>query len=228
MILQSNLLLRRRCRCLSLLLCFFPFGFRYSLLLEESTDSTSGHGNATDYGTADLNDKTPLKRSKKSRDRCLKSWADVQSVTLVVALCVNSVIEGVALGISLDASHLAIRFIGVMSHKVLVAFVTGLQCAQGTLGRCRATVLILTYCLMTPSGLAVGTVLTEARGLEGELARSYAIFILEGLSSGSFLYITFFEILGRARETRNSSPIVQLCATFAGFAPMAGLISLIN
>lgn len=77
---------------------------------------------------------------------------------------------------------------------------------------------ITVFALMSPLGIGVGISVMEARLAFGALIQA----VLEGLAAGTFLYITFLEILPHELN----SPERQLIKVFfilVGFSVMAGL-----
>lgn len=76
-------------------------------------------------------------------------------------------------------------------------------------------VYIFVYAIVSPLGIAVGIWLSNAGDSEGIAVASV---ILQGLASGTLLYVIFFEILAKHR-----SGIVQYLSVLFGFFLMFGL-----
>uniref|UniRef100_A0A915M8P0 Uncharacterized protein n=1 Tax=Meloidogyne javanica TaxID=6303 RepID=A0A915M8P0_MELJA len=74
--------------------------------------------------------------------------------------------------------------------------------------------LILAYALMTPIGSIIGDFITN---LEiNELPKEGIIIGLESLAAGTFIYVTFLEVLAQERANDHSN-LLQLAAIFIGF-----------
>ena len=73
------------------------------------------------------------------------------------------------------------------------------------------------------SGVAIGTLITETGGKSNGL--DIANGVLQAISSGTFIYVTFFEILQREISHDNSS-IDKLLSVLLGFGVVAGLAAI--
>ena len=61
-----------------------------------------------------------------------------------------------------------------------------------------------------------------------ELTKHEVEVILDAASSGTFLYIAFFEMLAPEKGKQHNSSFMSLIATFVGFAAIAGLMVVSN
>ena len=71
---------------------------------------------------------------------------------------------------------------------------------------------------MSPLGTAIGTAMTES-GSGESTAVSVASVIFQGLSTGVFLYVTFFESLGREVGFQHS--LVKVALVVLGYGVTA-------
>lgn len=142
-------------------------------------------------------------------------WA-LRSFVLLFSLSLHSAFEGVATGL-LEGGG---AFLGLAVHRGLVAFSLTFRLAWGRLRRTAVAGCLLVFAAAAPLGVAVGMVLAEVGAPpQHRLARS----TLEGLATGTFVYVTFVEILPRdLRSTANR--IAKMAATLLGFAVVAAVL----
>ncbi|XP_005087090.1 zinc transporter ZIP2 [Mesocricetus auratus] len=141
----------------------------------------------------------------------------LRTLILLLSLSFHSVFEGLAVGLQTTVAAAIQLCVAVLSHKGLVAFSVGLRLLKAGTGSRWATLCVLSLALMSPVGLAVGlTVAGGASGPEQGLAQA----VLEGISAGTFLYVTFLEILPRELACPEA-PLAKYGCVAAGFAFMA-------
>ncbi|XP_027698869.1 zinc transporter ZIP2 isoform X1 [Vombatus ursinus] len=140
-----------------------------------------------------------------------------RALVLLLSLSFHSVFEGLAVGLQSSVPAVLQLCLAVLAHKGLVVFGVGLRLVQTGTGRRWALISILALALMSPLGLALGMVVA---GGNSEGGRALAQAVLEGVAAGTFLYVTFFEILPRELATPES-PLAKWGCVAAGFAFMA-------
>lgn len=139
--------------------------------------------------------------------------------SLVLALSAHSVFEGLALGLQEDGAKLGGLFLGVAVHETLAAVALGVSVAKASLGMRVATKLGVTVSLMIPLGAVVGMGIESAQTLAGGVVS----VVLQGLAAGTFLFITFFEILSRELEGKQDR-LLKVLFLILGYAVLAVLI----
>uniref|UniRef100_A0A915BS89 Uncharacterized protein n=1 Tax=Parascaris univalens TaxID=6257 RepID=A0A915BS89_PARUN len=145
----------------------------------------------------------------------------VRSITFVLAISFHSVIEGLAFGVQHDAAELSALFISLMVHKVIVAFSVGLQLGRThahSLGWVCGSVLLLA--LMSPLGGLIGMFVQNAQ-IDTKV-KDFIILILQGLAVGTFIYVTFFEVLLHERDNEHPN-LLKLAFMIIGFALIGSL-----
>lgn len=81
-----------------------------------------------------------------------------------------------------------------MVHKVIVAFSVGLQLARTHAHALRwVGFSILLFAAMSPLGAVIGMFVQNAH-IDSEV-KDYLILIFQGLAVGTFIYVTFFEVM---------------------------------
>ncbi|XP_067388301.1 zinc transporter ZIP2 [Emydura macquarii macquarii] len=139
-----------------------------------------------------------------------------RALVLFVSLSLHSVFEGLAVGVQQGEAGALQLCLAVLAHKGVIAFSLGLQLVQGgTPPRWRLLYLGL-FALMSPAGMAMGIGLSLSGGAAGGLAMA----LLEGVAAGTFLYITFLEILPQELSSPEP-PLAKFSFVALGFALMA-------
>ncbi|XP_065812468.1 zinc transporter ZIP3 [Labrus bergylta] len=139
--------------------------------------------------------------------------------SLVLALSAHSVFEGLALGLQEDGAKLSSLFLGVAVHETLAAVALGVSVAKASLGMKDAAKLGVTVSLMIPLGIVVGMGIESAQTLAG----SVVSVVLQGLAAGTFLFVTFFEILSRELEGKQDR-LLKVLFLILGYAVLAALV----
>ncbi|NXO46388.1 S39A3 protein, partial [Locustella ochotensis] len=138
---------------------------------------------------------------------------------LVFALCTHSIFEGLALGLQEEGGRVAGLFLGVAVHETLVAVALGISMAKAALPLREAAKLAAAVCLMIPLGVGVGMGIQSSRSAAGGVAS----LLLQGVAAGTFLFVTFFEILAKELEEKSQRLLKVLCLVL-GYAALAGLV----
>ncbi|ELK33214.1 PREDICTED: zinc transporter ZIP2 [Myotis davidii] len=140
-----------------------------------------------------------------------------RALILLLSLSFHSVFEGLAVGLQTTVATTVQLCLAVLAHKGPVVFSVGLRLVQiGTAPRW-AMLCILSFALMSPLGIALG--LAVPRG-DSEGGHGLAQAVLEGFAAGTFLYVTFLEILPRELAAPEAPLLKWACVT-VGFAFMA-------
>ncbi|KAM7150814.1 zinc transporter ZIP2 [Macrochelys suwanniensis] len=139
-----------------------------------------------------------------------------RALVLFITLSLHSLFEGLAVGVQQGEAGALQLCLAVLAHKGVIAFSLGLQLVQsGTQPRWRLLYLGI-FALMSPSGMAVGIGLSLSGGAAGGLTMA----LLEGVAAGTFLYITFLEILPHELSSREP-PLAKFSFIALGFTVMA-------
>ncbi|KAL7993069.1 zinc transporter ZIP3 [Crotalus tigris] len=139
--------------------------------------------------------------------------------SLVFALSAHSVFEGLALGLQEEGDRVLSLFLGVAIHETLVAVALGVNMAKAGLRIKEASKLAAAVSLMIPLGIGIGMGIESAQNV----ASSVASVILQGMAGGTFLFVTFFEILAKELEDK-SDRLLKVLFLVLGYAVLAGLV----
>uniref|UniRef100_A0A2K6T1W6 Solute carrier family 39 member 1 n=1 Tax=Saimiri boliviensis boliviensis TaxID=39432 RepID=A0A2K6T1W6_SAIBB len=107
----------------------------------------------------------------------------------------------------------------LLLHKGILAVSLSLRLLQGHLGAQVVAGCGILFSCMTPLGIGLGAALTEWAGSQHQLAQS----VLEGMAAGTFLCITFLEILPQELASCEQR-ILKVILLLAGFALLTGLL----
>ncbi|NXL67270.1 S39A3 protein, partial [Chordeiles acutipennis] len=140
-------------------------------------------------------------------------------IGLVFALCTHSIFEGLALGLQEEGSKVMSLFLGVAIHETLVAVALGISMAKSSLALKDAVKMAVTVSLMIPLGISIGMGIESTQNA----ASNIASLLLQGIAGGTFLFITFFEILAKELEDKNDR-LLKVLFLVLGYTALAGLV----
>jgi zinc transporter 1/2/3 len=133
----------------------------------------------------------------------------------VLALSFHEVFEGLAIGLEERVDNMWYLFIAVATHKLVIAFCIGLELAWSKTRRPVLVMYVATFAVVTPVGIVIGMVLVQC-GTGGTVDGSpgRVAVILQGLAAGTLLYVVFFEVLARHKQ----SGFLHLLSIMFGFS----------
>lgn len=138
---------------------------------------------------------------------------------LAFALCTHSIFEGLALGLQEEGGKVLSLFLGVAIHETLVAVALGISMAKASLPMKDAAKMAVTVSLMIPLGISIGMGIESTQSA----ASNVASLLLQGVAGGTFLFITFFEILAKELEDKHDR-LLKVLFLALGYAVLAGLV----
>lgn len=141
--------------------------------------------------------------------------AALRGLLIVLALSIHELFEGLAVGLESSTSHVWYMLGAVSAHKLVIAFCIGVELIATRTKTVLMIVYITTFAIVSPLGIGIGLLLV---GGEGATAAGISSVVLQGLASGTLLYVIFFEIWKGDR-----SGILQFIASIVGFFIMFGL-----
>lgn len=144
----------------------------------------------------------------------------LRSVLLLIALSFHSLFEGLAIGLQQELGQLISLFIAVIVHKAIMAFSLGLTIAQAHITVKQYILANLIFSVSSPIGMGIGILLAD---LQQSLGRDIANGVLQGMAGGTFLYITFFEVLPHELN-QPKNRMVKLLFVLLGYSSICGLL----
>ena len=142
----------------------------------------------------------------------------LRCMLLMIALSFHSLFEGIALGLQNDLHKTVSLFIGIIMHEILVSFAMGLSLAKQNLQLSTFAKMCVFYSATIPVGMAIGMAFHGINSLSMQLTSA----IIQGIAAGTFVYVTFLEILP-AEINSAKNRLLKVGFIFLGFAFMAGL-----
>ncbi|XP_067824541.1 zinc transporter ZIP3-like [Heptranchias perlo] len=181
----------------------------------ESPFISPGRGEGNLYGRSSRSHSHSLNMAEVSRSSPLRL------LSLVFALSAHSVFEGLALGLQEKGAKVINLFIGVAVHEMLAAVALGVSMAKGALPMKDALKLALMVSAMIPAGIGIGMGIQSADSLGSHIAS----VLLQGFAAGTFLFVTFFEILVKEFEDKHDR-LLKVLSLILGYGLLAGLVFL--
>ncbi|ELT91733.1 hypothetical protein CAPTEDRAFT_119498 [Capitella teleta] len=152
-----------------------------------------------------------------SADSC---WT--RALLLLLALSLHHIFEGIGVGLQDSQNKVWSLCIAIISHEVVIAFSFGLQLVKVYDSKFKIVISAIVCNGMTPIGIVIGTVLIETTG-HGTPPIQIANGILQALSTGVFIYVTFFEIL-QSELSSGGNEMMKLLSMFVGVVALALLV----
>merc|ERR1719370_1016159 len=134
--------------------------------------------------------------------------SSLRALLLLVALSLHSLFEGLALGLLESNSKIISIFSALMIHKLVMGFSLGLNLVQSKLSVCSIVGSIALFSLTSPIGAAIGIGLAEL--YQTPLAQ-LVCGSLQAIACGTFLYVTFFEVLPHEMNSGGNRLAKVLC-----------------
>lgn len=139
----------------------------------------------------------------------------LRGLLIVLALSVHELFEGLSVGLEASAGNVWYMFGAVSAHKLVIAFCIGFELVTTGMKTLLIVVYVFTFAVVSPLGIGIGMAISN---MEQDAANLVSVF-LQGLASGTLLYVVFFEILQNERK----SGLTQFLAVFVGFLCMLGI-----
>ncbi|XP_074521714.1 zinc transporter ZIP1 [Halichoeres trimaculatus] len=141
-----------------------------------------------------------------------------RSFILFLSLSVHSIFEGLAIGLQSTDSKVLELCVAILIHKSIIVFSLSVKLVQSAVSPLWVAAYIGVFAMMSPIGIAIGISVMEAGLAAGALIQA----ILEGLAAGTFVYITFMEILPHELNSPGRQ-LIKVLFVLMGFSVMATL-----
>ncbi|XP_018425909.1 PREDICTED: zinc transporter ZIP3 [Nanorana parkeri] len=151
--------------------------------------------------------------------RELSKSGPLRLFSLVFALSAHSVFEGLALGLQEQGDKVLNLFIGVIIHETLIAVAMGVNMAKAKTPMRDAVKMAVLVSIMIPIGISIGMAIESAQNM----ASSITSALLQGIAGGTFLFVTFFEILVKELEDKYDR-LLKVLFLVLGYAVLAVLV----
>ncbi|KAJ8412975.1 hypothetical protein AAFF_G00105570 [Aldrovandia affinis] len=147
-----------------------------------------------------------------------QAHSSFRSFMLFLSLSLHSVFEGLAIGLQTTESKVLQVCIAILVHKSIIVFSLSVKLVQSAVKPLWVAAYVGVFAMMTPLGITVGISVIEAQLQSGALIQA----VLEGLAAGTFIYITFLEILPHELNSHDRQ-LLKVLFILLGFSIMAAL-----
>ncbi|XP_072040684.1 zinc transporter ZIP1-like [Amphiura filiformis] len=152
-----------------------------------------------------------------------------RATMLLISLSLHSIFEGLALGLQLEKNGLTDIFIAISLHKGIEAFTIAVGFAQISATLTLKYISTIFFAFMSPIGIAIGIPIalsSENDTGDGSSATGTLVNgVLQGLATGTFMFVTFIEILPHELNSRKD-PLIKFFFIILGFSAITLLNAL--
>ncbi|XP_033111156.1 zinc transporter ZIP1-like [Anneissia japonica] len=142
----------------------------------------------------------------------------IRACVLLLSLSVHSIFEGLSLGLQASKEGVLELFIAISIHKGIEALGVAVSVAQSRTRTAIKVICMVFFSLMSPIGIIIGMKITSS----GTSSQGMVTGVLQGLATGTFLYITFLELLPRELKSKTYR-LPKIMAVLLGFLCIAGI-----
>jgi len=180
-----------------------------------STSNGSSQHNAGRHQDAEEEEKESEKTASQIK-------AAIRTVFVVFALSFHSMIEGLALSLEEQAAGVWLNTGATALHKFVISFSVGVELISNKLSLFMYSISIVVFSLAPAVGSTVGILLTELSfdsSIESKI--DLPLQILQGIATGTIVYVVFFEIIPKAKSVGGTGKqhILAMILGFAIFLP---------
>ncbi|XP_008588287.1 PREDICTED: zinc transporter ZIP3 [Galeopterus variegatus] len=187
----------------------------------ETFNASSDAGSDSEYESPFMGATRGHSHGPGLRVQGLSRPGPLRLLSLAFALSAHSIFEGLALGLQEEGAKVVSLFVGVAIHETLVSVALGISMVRSGVTLRDAAKLAVTVSAMIPLGIGIGLGIESAEGLPS----SVASVLLQGLAGGTFLLVTFLEILAKELEEKGDR-LLKVLFLVLGYAVLAGMVFL--
>lgn len=147
-----------------------------------------------------------------------QAHSSFRSFILFFSLSLHSVFEGLAIGLQTTDTKVLEICIAILVHKSIIVFSLAVKLVQSAVKPIWVAIYVTVFAVMSPLGIAIGILVIEAELKAGAFIQA----VLEGMAAGTFIYITFLEILPHELNSPER-PLLKVLFLLFGFSVMAAL-----
>ncbi|XP_072420922.1 zinc transporter ZIP1-like [Chiloscyllium punctatum] len=141
-----------------------------------------------------------------------------RSFVLFLSLSLHSIFEGLPIGLQQSESKVFQIFAAILIHKSLIVFSLSLKLVQSNMPQGRVVLYVIIFAVMSPLGIVIGIIITQMKSTYSDMAQS----LLEGITTGTFIYVTFLEILPHELNSTDKQ-LLKLLGIIFGFSTITML-----
>ncbi|XP_053318579.1 zinc transporter ZIP1-like [Spea bombifrons] len=161
---------------------------------------------------------TDVEHSRQHLHVDFNAHSSFRSFVLLLSLSLHSIFEGIAIGLeNLQSAVLQIAT-AILIHKSIIAVSLSLLLLQSKVPTRWFVLSMVMFSLMSPIGIGIGIGVSQTQSDGSRMVQC----VLEGLAAGTFVYITFLEILPHELNS-NKWRLPKVVFILIGFSAMAAL-----
>ena len=153
--------------------------------------------------------------SEASVEKPSHNHSGIRSLMLVATLSTHSLLEGIAIGLQNALGSVLAIFIAVLFHKSLMGFSMGSNLVHSKQSTKKQIVAACIFALASPIGIAIGLIIHTQQEEQSDVTKLVNA-ILQAIATGTFLYVTFFEVLVKEFEAHGNR-LAKVLSLFAGY-----------
>lgn len=153
-------------------------------------------------------------------ERLSNNSHDHTSFLIAVIIIIHALIEGAALGVNTTLATASIIFVAIFAHKSSESFALAVILNRSQLLMRHIILLIAVFSLMTPLGIALGTLLAASMHHHSGLLLT-ATF--NSFAAGTFLYISTLHHINHHQRSHEGEGMIEYVALLTGLIIMAVL-----
>ena len=162
-------------------------------------------------------------RRRHSEDgHSLQVHSSLRTMLLLFALSLHSVFEGLAIGLQMTSGAVIGIFAALCLHKCILSFSLSMNLVQSKISGKSAIQSVIMFSMSSPFGIVVGIAITD---LWHSMLSVLVHGILQGIASGTFLYIIFFEILPKEFNCEVDR-LLKVLFLILGYSSVTGVLFL--
>uniref|UniRef100_A0A8C5QFW6 Zinc transporter ZIP1 n=1 Tax=Leptobrachium leishanense TaxID=445787 RepID=A0A8C5QFW6_9ANUR len=176
-------------------------------MTEETTPLIQDHNNSHD-----------VEHGRRHFHVDFNAHSSFRSFVLILSLSLHSIFEGIAIGLQSAQTEVLQITIAILIHKSIIAVSLSLLLLQSKVQARWFVLSMVMFALMSPIGIGIGIGVMQSQSSGSTMVQC----ILEGLAAGTFVYITFLEILPHELNS-NKWRLPKVLFILIGFSTMAAL-----
>ena len=143
-----------------------------------------------------------------------------RSLILLLALSLHRIFDGMGVGLQQSLENVWNLLIAVVCHEVVIGFSLGLDFMKNNYTWKRLFLTAFLCSTIMPIGILIGIGISEMGNNSMEL--QIVNGVLQGVTCGTFIYVTFMEILHEELDAMETS-LAKVTSVLVGFGLMAAL-----
>jgi len=124
--------------------------------------------------------------------------AALRTTFVLLALSFHSVVEGLALSLEQERPGVWLNTGATALHKFVIAFSLGVELVSNKASKLQFIISIVVFSLAPALGCLCGILIEETSG--DNAVNDLPVQILQGIATGTIVYVIFFEIFPKAKE----------------------------